>query len=283
MIELKKYSLEEIRQSLKAGIFPISGITPMGSAEFHFLEPASYLGVALHSGSRVRPELDEAMKVGQKDRFREEDPYTDLFIRDFPLRVLARDSRFEYDLNWEIGKCIYPVGEQKWGLKVWNRPLTSDEIATTHHKYREFHALIDLIVGYMLRQEGTPILFDIHSFCYQREKRTNWWEDNKPEINLGTRSINRKYFSSLIDIFLDHASEIRLDGHILSVGENTLFPGGYITQKFAGSHNRKLLVLAIEYKKIFMNEWTGVLYPEKLKTLKKNLFLTKDKIIRTKL
>ena len=80
MIALKKYSLEEIKQSPKSGGFPVSGIIPPGSAEFCFLEPATYLGVALHSGSRVRSGLDRAMNVSQEDRFREEDPYTDLFL-----------------------------------------------------------------------------------------------------------------------------------------------------------------------------------------------------------
>ena len=127
---------------------------------------------------------------------------------------------------------------KKWGLKVWNRPLTPDEIDTTHNKYREFHALIDLVVGNILEHYGSALMFDIHSFCYQREERLNWWEDDKPEINLGTRSINREYFSPLVNIFLDNVSEIQMDGHILRVGENVLFPGGYLTRKYANSHNR---------------------------------------------
>ena len=83
MSELKKYSLAEIGQSLKDGKYPISGITRLGSAEFYFQEPASYLGVALHNGSRIRPELVEAIEVEQEGRFREEDPYTDYFLHEF--------------------------------------------------------------------------------------------------------------------------------------------------------------------------------------------------------
>lgn len=83
MTELKKYFLEEIAQCLDEGNFPGSGITPLGSAEFHFLAPASYLGVAIHGGRRVRLDVDEALFVGQEDRFREEDPYTDRFHVDF--------------------------------------------------------------------------------------------------------------------------------------------------------------------------------------------------------
>jgi N-formylglutamate amidohydrolase len=283
MTVLNTYALEEIKHCLAEGNYPVSGITPLGSAEFHILEPASYMGLALHSGSRVRSDLEEALKVSQGQRFREEDPYTDLFLHDFPIRVAALDSRFEYDLNWEIEKCIYPAGMKKWGLDIWKRPLNRDEIVTTHSKYREFHALIDILVGYILERYTAATVFDIHSFCYQREERVNWWEDNKPEINLGTRSINRDYFSPLIDIFLDGASKAQLDGRDLRIGENVLFPGGYLTRKYTSSYNRQLLVLAIEYKKIFMNERTGILFPRKLEILKENLLLTKDRIVRTKL
>jgi len=280
---LKRYSIEEIRQCLKEGKLPISGITRFGSTEFHFREPASYVGVALHNGNRVGSEVLEAMEVGQEERFREEDPHTDSFIQDFPLQLIARDSRFEYDLNREIEKCIYPAGEKKWGLQVWNRPLTQSEIEMIYSKYREFHALLDLIMKHIIENHNSAILFDIHSFCYQRETRTHWWQDEKPDINLGTRYINREYFSPLIELFLENMSGITLDGHTLRIFENEIFPGGYLTRKYAKSHNRKVLVLAIEYKKIFMNELTGELYPQILKLLIENLLLTKDRIVRTKL
>ncbi|MCK5137329.1 MAG: N-formylglutamate amidohydrolase [Bacteroidales bacterium] len=282
MSALKKYSLDEIGQCLTEGQFPISGITHLGSTEFHFRKPANYLGVALHTGRRVRQELLEALDVPREDRFREEDSYTDYFVNDFPLQLIARDSRFEYDLNWEIEKCIYPAEEKKWGFQIWNRPLNHGEIETTYDKYKEFYALLDLLIGYIIENQDFAMLFDIHSYCYQRKARTNWWEDMKPEINLGTRYINRAYFSPLIDLFMVGVSGITLDGHTLRVAENDVFPGGYLTRKYAKSHNQQVLVLAIEFKKIFMDEWTGELYPRKLEILKENLLLTKDRIVRTK-
>lgn len=281
MSQSKTYSLTEIGQCLKDGNYPISGITELGSTEFHFKEPSEYLGVALHNGSRIRPELFEAMEVKREDRFREEDPYTDYFLHEFPIQVIARDSRFEYDLNWEIEQSIYSASEKKWGLQVWNRMLTPAETESTYGKYREFHALLDLIVSYILEFHSTIVMFDIHSFCYQRESRLNWWEDDKPDINLGTKYINRGHFSTLIDLFIKQVSEMEMNGYSLRVGENVLFPGGYLTRKYANSHNRQVLVLAIEYKKIFMDEWTGELFPQEQGMLIENLLLTKESIVRT--
>lgn len=282
MEELKKYGLPEIKRLLAAGDFPFSGITELGSTEFHFREPVRYLAVVLHSGNRVRPEMIEIMDVTGEDRSREEDLYMDLFVKDFPIHLIARDSRFEYDLNWEIEKAIYPFDGKKWGLRVWKRYLDAIEAEESYKKYREFHALLELVLDHIMAEHRCAILFDIHSFCYQRENKVKWWEDSKPEINLGTRYINRDFFSPLIDLFLDGMSGATLDGQTLRIVENDIFPGGYLTRKFARSHNRQVLVLAIEYKKIYMDERTGELFNNKLHTLKENLLLTKDRLFSEK-
>ena len=277
---LRIFSREEIGERLKAGDLPFSGITPLGSAEFHFHRPDSTLAVVLHSAGRVRPGLGKYLGVSRIERLREEDPYMERFAEDFPLRLIARDSRFEYDLNREIGKAIYPVNGLKWGLQVWRQPLPESEIGITLAKYREFHALLDLMIKWLLESHRHVILFDLHSYCYRREVDRAWWEDDLPEINLGTRSVNRSYFSAPVDLFLNTVSGIRMDGHLLRVGENQAFPGGYLTRKYAGTHNRQVLILAIEYKKVFMDERTGELYPEKLELLRKNLVVARDRVLQ---
>jgi N-formylglutamate amidohydrolase len=277
---LETYDLEAIGQHFEKGAFPFSGISRLGSAEFHFREPARYLGVALHAGSRVRPALSGVMAVTEQERLREEDPDTDLFIREFPLQLIARDSRFEYDLNWEPEKSIYAAGEKKWGLQVWNRELTAMEKEESHAKYREFHAILDMVLEAMLRQGAPVILFDMHSFCYLREGPVNWFEDQKPEINLGTRHINRRHFTLLVDTFLEGVSGMHINGHPLRAGENELFSGGYLTRKYAGRFNREVLVMAIEYKKIFMNERTAVMDRDRFTILKTNFLEIKDQMLK---
>ena len=279
MTELGTYDIEEIRQHLADRVYPFSGISRLGTTEFHFIGPARYLGVALHSGSRVRPSLSGVMALTGEERFREEDPYTDRLIRSFPVQLIARDSRFEYDLNWEIEKSIYPAGEKKWGLQVWNRELTPDERDETYTRFLEFHSILDLAVETVL-EEGTPvILFDMHSFCYQRGGRIEWFRDQMAEINLGTRYINREQFAPLINTFLEGISGMDIESYPLRVVENELFPGGYLTRKYAATHHRDVLVMAIEYKKIFMDEWTGILDKEKMDILISNFLVTKDKML----
>jgi len=277
---MQSYTLEEIRDKLEKQEFPMEGITALGTARFCFREPAGTLGIALHAGSSVRQDMLEIMEVSAEERCREEDPHTDIFVKDFPMQIIALDSRFEYDLNRDMKNCIYSYHVKQWGLQVWSRPLTTEEIEFTLQKYREFHELLEMVIDHILGYSRIAILFDVHSYCYQRERKTEWWKDERPEINLGTKSIHRQHFAPLIDAFLERLSRTRVDRHQIRVAENAIFPGGYLTRKYAGSHPESVLVLAIEYKKIFMNEWTGELHTEILSTLVRDLVRARDHIMQ---
>jgi hypothetical protein len=64
-------------------------------------------------------------------------------------------------------------------------------------------------------------------------------------------------------------------GNILCSGARKLYiPGGRI-------YHEQLLVLAIEYKKIFMNEWTGELYQDILDKLIRDFNRAVDRAIET--
>ena len=281
MSALQRYSLQEIQKRLNEGSFPFSGISGQGSCEFHFDKPSFHAGVVMHAGSRIRPELSDALSVKKADRFREEDPYMDAFIRDFPIRIIALDSRFEYDLNREPHRAIYPFGQPKWGLKVWNRELTRDERMLSLRKHREFHDLVDLVTRYLLQQNRYALIFDLHSYCYQRKKQHTWFDDPKPEINLGTKPVNKKLFRKAIERFLEDLSGVRIENHPVRVAENEVFPGGYLSRRLSKEWYKSVLVLALEYKKIFMDECTGELYREILDTLVHSFRGASDNLVRS--
>ncbi|MFC2081053.1 N-formylglutamate amidohydrolase [Bacteroidota bacterium] len=267
MVALKSYSLQEVRKRLNEGSLPFSGVTEQGGCEFHFLSSSYYAGIAMHTGSRIRPELKESLSVKKSGRLREEDPYADTFIKDFPVQIIALDSRFEYDLNCDPQGAIYPFGKLKWGLNVWNRDLGMEERKLSIIKHREFHDLVDLTTLYLLKQNRYALIFDMHSYCYQREEEQNWFDDPRPEINLGTIPVNKKLFRDSIEQFLKDLSGVRIEHHQVRVAENEVFPGGYLSRRLSKKWYERVLVLAIEYKKIFMNEWTGELYSEILDVL----------------
>jgi len=260
---MKHYTLDEIKEKLQQNELPFSGITELGSARFVFREPAGYAGTAIHSGGRIRDNLKDKLQVSPEDRFREEDPGTERFIEELPIQIIALDSRFEYDVNRAEEKAIPVTPEMAWGLTVWNSPLTAEEIAISLAKYREFHQLMDLVSTYLVQQaggkngRGRAFIFDLHSYCYQREQRELWYENPKPVINLGTEAINEVVFRDLIDDFLQKLKVIRAEGRVITVAENEVFKGGYLARRLSALHHDALAVFAIEFKKIFIDEWSG--------------------------
>jgi hypothetical protein len=256
----KRYALEEVKEMLFKESFPCSGLTKLGSARFIFQEAAHFAGTAVHAGSRIREDLRDALAVSEADRFREEDPATEKFIKGLPLQVIALDSRFEYDLNRSEDKAIPLTPDMAWGLEVWNRELTAFEKEVTLNKYREFHGLMEIVSDYLAQSAGKAYIFDMHSYCYQRDERLAWYENSKPEINLGTEAINKGVFGQEIRMLLEKFGQISVEGRKIRAAENVVFRGGYLARKLCARHYNKLAVFAVEFKKIFMDEWSGEIY-----------------------
>lgn len=267
MKTLNHLSIPEIKKKLENNEFPFSGITQHGSIEFHFLQPSFYAGVAMHAGHLVRSGLDNVMLATEKDRFREEDPYTERFIKKFPIQIIGRDSRFEYDLNREAGRAIYDHEEKIWGIRVWKSELDREERNLSLNKHQEFHDLMDIVVEYLNRQNRYSVVFDMHSYCYRREGAISWHDDPWPEINIGSRAVNRTVFGPVIEDFKHHLSNVRIDGYPVRLAENEVFSGGYLAKRLSKAYPDRLLVLAVEYKKIFMDEVTGELYNKEFEVL----------------
>ena len=277
MMETRPYSLDEIEERLWNGALPFAGFTELGSCEFHFEAPAFFAGVSMHSGHRIRQEIVDILSVSDKDRYREEDPFMDRFISDFPIRILGRDSRFEYDLNRNPYMAVYEFDKAQWGLQIWKREVTSEQRSSSLRKHREFHELMEMVCRYMLRQNRHALLFDLHAYCYQREKRQAWHEDGRPEINIGTGAVNRRIFEPAITCFKRNLCRTKINGQQLRISENEIFYGGYLSRHLSRMYHDRLLVLAIEYKKIFMDERTGKLYPDVLEALVRDFRKSADR------
>ena len=263
----KTYSLESIRKHLIEGALPFSGITAKGSAEFKFLRPAGHAGVALHAGHEVRPDVAKKMKISPFDRRYEEDPHTEAFLQSFPIQIVARYSRFEYDPNRPLKSAVYTTPDTCWNLDVWDQPQTEAETAESLAKHQELHDLMDIVAEYLLQNSRYGILFDLHSYNYQRQGPVAWHVDPKPVINLGTGPVNRDVFDTCIQDFMSRLETFSIDGRLIYVAENEIFKGGHLARRLSRNHYDRLLVLAIEFKKVFMNELSGELYPDILNQL----------------
>ncbi len=258
------FSLKEIERRLTAGGFPFRGRTKLDSAVFEFERPAFSAAVTLHASFRVREQLRPVFQLSAEERRREEDPFTDRFLAGFPFRITARDSRYEYDLNRNPQRAVYHTA---WGKKVWKRALTPKEKEPSLKKHAEFHRLMEIVAASLIREEGFGIVFDLHSFNYRREEDPEEIGRKKPDINIGTAASDRKAFGRIIEDLLQHLDGISVGGRKLRISENEIFKGGYLTRNLAARFPGRILVVAVEFKKIFMDERTGRLNKDLLEEL----------------
>lgn len=226
---------------------------------------------SIHAGHDLRPEVADLMTLDASKRRREEDPYTDVIGSLMPARLLVHRSRFEADLNRPRDMAIYAGPEFCWGFDVWGgNGLPGDVAARSLDYWDAFYA--DLAVRLdELAARGSFVVLDIHSYNHRRpgpDQPDEPWENN-PELDLGTGKVDREQFTPVIDVLretmiargFDVRDEIKFLPKQLSNWVHHRYPG-------VGC------VMTLEFKKTFMDEWTGIPDLERLNHLAQALTQT---------
>ncbi|WP_245409855.1 N-formylglutamate amidohydrolase [Pararhizobium haloflavum] len=221
---------------------------------------APVIATAIHNGHAVRPEVADDLALGEQDRLREEDPFTEYTTRDVPNRIICHHSRFEFDLNRARDEAIYVRPEQSWGLKVWKEQPSASEVEASLSSYDEYYAMLRFTLERMQRRHGHFVLLDIHSYNHRRDGPDAPPRDEveAPEINIGTFSMDRARWAGVVDPFIEHLRSSRLAGRAPDVRENVAFQGKGEQTRFVHTNFPTTgCAIAIEFKKMFMDEWTG--------------------------
>lgn len=218
------------------------------------------VGTAIHNGHHIRSDLGGLVGLGSDQRLREEDPFTEFFIRDLPNRIVVHRSRFEIDLNRARDGAVYLRPEQAWGLKVWREELTDDAIATSLRVHDAYYVMLESYLGSLEREYGAFVLLDIHSYNHRRDGADGpeMAFDKAPQINIGTSSMDRQHWAPMLDAFIEQLRAFEFRGQRMDVRENIAFQGKGEQARFV--HDRfpeTGCAIAIEFKKFFMDEWTG--------------------------
>jgi N-formylglutamate deformylase len=223
---------------------------------------------AIHAGHDLRPELAAKVALDGATRRREEDPFTDRITQAGGLPVVVHRSRFEVDLNRPRHACVYEDADAAFGLEVWREPLTEEQVERSRRLHDAFYEQLRGILDDLARQ-GPFVVLDIHSYNHRRDgaRRPAAPPDDNPEVNIGTGSMDRDRWGHLVDRFMHDLGQQVVAGHHLDVAENVRFKGGYLPEwvhaRYAGSG----CALAIELKKVFMDEWSGQLDEQHLDEL----------------
>jgi N-formylglutamate amidohydrolase len=254
----------------------------MEFALFDVSSPDPVIAAAVHNGHGLRPTLARLIALDEETRLREEDPHTGFIASRFANTVVVHRSRFEVDLNRERSEAIYQAPEDAWGLEVWCGPLGADEVAESLTLYDRFYADLTTALDRLVEMQGGFILYDIHSYNHRRsgpEGEPDPLEES-PIVNVGTGSLPVRW-KPVADAFIESAREVVIDGAPLDVRENVRFEGRQVAAWVHENYGETGCALAIELKKVFMDEWSGEVDSDRLEALGAALLQTSDPVRRS--
>lgn len=219
------------------------------------------VATAIHDGHDVRDELVARMKISENDRLREEDPFTGFAVGDVPTHIVCHRSRFEADLNRSRSEAVYLSPEQAWGLDVWKERPTPEMVEESLAFHDSYYAMLKQVLDDIQARHRRFVVLDVHSYNHRRDGPDAAPVDPQaaPEINIGTFSMDRKRWAHVVDPFMDRLAAFRFRGRTMDVRENVAFEGrGEQTRFVHAAFPETGCAIAVEFKKFFMDEWTGV-------------------------
>jgi hypothetical protein len=231
---------------------------------------------AIHAGHSIRNELLPLIALDEATRLREEDPYTDRWVKVVPGWIVMTRSRFEVDLNRERDEAVYLSPEMAWDLHLWKAPLTEEMIKHSLEEYDAFYHELELLLSKLAHHFKRFVIFDLHTYNYRREgpERPPADPRTNPEVNIGTGTLDRKLCGHLVDRFMQDLRKYNFLGRHLDVRENVKFEGRQLARWIHSKFPDSACVISIEFKKFFMDEWTGEADEEQLNTIRDALHST---------
>ena len=238
------------------------------------------VATAIHDGHGLRTEVAEAIKLPESDRLREEDPFTGQAIIDVPTHVIVRRSRFEFDLNRGPDGAVYQTPEQCWGLDVWHSPPGTELVERSLAIHSAYYRMLGQLLDDIAAEHGRFVLLDVHSYNHRRDGPggTPTPQDQAPDINIGTFSMPRADWAFLLDPLMEAMRGFDFNGRRLDVRENVAFQGkGEQTRFVHERYPARGCAIALEFKKFFMDEWTGEPDPAELDAMRRFIALSAAK------
>ncbi|OOO16985.1 N-formylglutamate amidohydrolase [Agrobacterium salinitolerans] len=218
------------------------------------------IGTAIHDGHRIRPDVSRLMALSPEQRLREEDPFTGEMIAGLTNRIVVHHSRFEIDLNRAADQAIYLKPEQSWGLEVWKEEPAQEAVRQSLDFHADYYTMLETMLSAIERRHGAFVVLDIHSYNHRRQGAAAppTAQAEAPDINIGTFSLDRSRWGDIVSAVGRHFASATIGERHLDVRENVAFQGKgeqtrFIHERFAENG----CAIAIEFKKFFMDEWTG--------------------------
>ncbi len=223
--------------------------------------PGPIVATAIHDGHDLRAEVAGAMVLGEADRLREEDPFTGQAILGVPTHVVVHRSRFEFDLNRDAAGAVYRTADQCWGLKIWRDPPADDLVERSLAIHAAYYRMLGRLLDDIAERHERFVLLDVHSYNHRRDGPDADPEPlaTAPDINIGTFSMPREHWAFLLDPLIEAMRGFAFNGRTLDVRETVACQGRGEQARFGPErYPEQGCAIALDFKKFFMDEWTGV-------------------------
>ena len=235
---------------------------------------------AIHDGHQTRAGLQDLFNLTESERLREEDPFTARWLNVWDSRITVHHSRFEVDVNRPRDKALYMRPEDAWGLQVWKQELSVDVVQASLQLYDNFYKECEAYFDGLFTLHEKIIVLDIHSYNHRRDSQDLEADPaENPEINIGTKNMDRELWDPVVGTLLEHFSSFDYDGRKLDVRENIKFKGGYFGQWLYERYKRNICPVSIEFKKFFMDEWTGEAFEKDILLIDQMLQSSKEPVL----
>lgn len=218
------------------------------------------LATAIHDGHRIREGLLPHLAIGDADRRREEDPLTAVLCAAGDTLVQVRSSRFAFDVNRPRGKAISRDPADTWGLKIWRDSLPASEISESLARYDRFYLGMTRLLDGLLERWGSLLLLDIHSYNHRRDgaDEASASQCDNPDIDIGATTFDEGRWGPLVSRFEQVLADSPAGGRLPDVRRNVRYPtGGHFPEWVYARYGADICTISLEYKKIFMDEWSG--------------------------
>ena len=141
---------------------------------------------------------------------------------------------------------------------MWTDRLPDAEVQASLAVYDDFYAAFAARLD-LLAARGPFVVLDVHSYNHRRQGPDGpaAAESDNPEVNVGTEALDQHRWGPVIGRFIDDLGAERVAGHHLDVRQNVRFRGGHLSRWIADRYPDTGCALAIEFKKVFMDEWSG--------------------------
>ena len=222
--------------------------------------PGAVVATAIHDGHELRPEVAAEFALADAERLREEDPFTGQAVRGVPTHIVVHRSRFEFDLNRAPELAVYRTAEESWGLDLWKRQPNEALVARSLAIHSEYYRMLGHLLDGVAERNGRFALIDVHSYNHRRggPDSAPTPQEDAPDINIGTFSMPRERWAYLVDPLIEALRGFDFNGRKLDVRENVAFQGkGYQTRFVHERYPDRGCAIAFEFKKFFMDEWSG--------------------------